>query len=48
MVSLRPYTTDDVALEKAGFLREGRLRSAQWRAGTWHDQLLYACVRGDH
>lgn len=36
------------ALEKAGFLREGRLRSAQWRAGTWHDQLLYARVRGDH
>ena len=35
------------ALEKAGFLREGRLRSAQWRSGAWHDQLLYACVRGD-
>lgn len=35
------------ALEKAGFMREGRLRSAQWRAGTWHDQLLYARVRGD-
>jgi len=36
------------ALEKAGFVCEGRLRSAQWRAGGWHDQLLYACVRGDH
>lgn len=35
------------ALDKAGFTREGRLRSAQWRAGSWHDQYLYAFVRGD-
>lgn len=35
------------ALEKAGFSREGRVRSAQWRVGRWHDQYLYAFVRGD-
>jgi len=33
------------ALEKAGFLREGVLRGAQYRAGTWHDLVLYAIVR---
>ncbi|NUW41912.1 GNAT family N-acetyltransferase [Nonomuraea rhodomycinica] len=35
------------ALEKAGFRREGVLREAQWRAGAWHDQLLYALLRTD-
>lgn len=35
------------ALEKAGFRQEGRLRSAQWRGGAWHDQYLYAYVRSD-
>ncbi|MEV1321650.1 GNAT family protein [Micromonospora arborensis] len=35
------------ALEKAGFSQEGRVRSAQWRAGRWHDQYLYACIRSD-
>lgn len=34
------------ALEKAGFVREGVLRSAQWRQGGWHDQVLYSCLRG--
>ncbi len=33
------------ALEKAGFSREGVLRSAQWRHGCWHDQVLYSCIR---
>jgi RimJ/RimL family protein N-acetyltransferase len=33
------------ALEKAGFLREGVLRGAQYRAGTWHDLVVYAIVR---
>jgi RimJ/RimL family protein N-acetyltransferase len=33
------------ALEKAGFLREGVLRGAQYRAGTWHDLVSYAIVR---
>lgn len=38
------------ALEKAGFVREGVLRRAQWRMGAWHDQILYATLRGpdDH
>ncbi|WP_328891881.1 GNAT family N-acetyltransferase [Streptomyces sp. NBC_00316] len=33
------------AAEKAGFSFEGRVRRAQWRAGTWHDQLLYSALR---
>jgi RimJ/RimL family protein N-acetyltransferase len=35
------------ALEKAGFTREGVNRGAQWRAGAWHDLVLYAKVRED-
>jgi aminoglycoside 6'-N-acetyltransferase len=35
------------ALEKAGFMREGVLRKAQWRAGDWHDLVIYSKVRGD-
>ena len=35
------------ALEKAGFRREGVLRSAQWRRGTWHDLVAYARVRDE-
>jgi RimJ/RimL family protein N-acetyltransferase len=35
------------ALERAGFHREGVLRGAQWRAGSWHDLLSYSRVRGD-
>jgi aminoglycoside 6'-N-acetyltransferase len=33
------------AAEKAGFSLEGRVRRAQWRAGSWHDQLLYSVLR---
>ena len=33
------------ALEKAGFVREGVLRGAQYRAGAWHDLAIYAVVR---
>jgi aminoglycoside 6'-N-acetyltransferase len=33
------------ALEKAGFEGEGVLRQAQWRAGHWHDQVLYSTLR---
>ncbi|WP_214102698.1 GNAT family N-acetyltransferase [Acrocarpospora catenulata] len=32
-------------LEKAGFTREGVVRSAQWRGGAWHDQVLYSRIR---
>ena len=35
------------ALEKAGFTREGVLRGAQYRAGTWHDLVIYSVVRLD-
>ncbi len=34
-------------LERAGFTLEGRVRRAQWRQGSWHDQLLYSVVRGE-
>ena len=35
------------SLEKAGFTREGVLRKAQWRAGTWHDLVVYSKLRGE-
>ena len=35
------------ALERAGFRREGVLRSAQFRAGAWHDMVLYGRLRQD-
>jgi len=34
------------ALEKAGFAREGVLRGSQYRAGDWHDRVVFARVRG--
>lgn len=33
------------ALEKAGFVREGVLRGAQFRAGAWHDLVVYSLLR---
>jgi len=33
------------ALEKAGFIREGVFRGAQYRAGGWHDLAIYGVVR---
>ncbi len=35
------------SLERAGFTREGVLRRAQYRAGGYHDMVVYAIVRGD-
>jgi len=35
------------ALTKAGFTREGVLRHAQWRAGAFHDIVLFSRLRGD-
>ena len=35
------------ALEKAGFVREGVIRGAQFRAGAWHDLVVYALLRRD-
>ena len=35
------------ALEKAGFRREGVLRSAEFRAGEWSDVWIYGRLRSD-
>ncbi len=35
------------SLEKAGFIREGVIRRAQFRAGEYHDLVGYSLVRGD-
>ncbi len=35
------------ALERAGFSREGILRQAQFRAGGWHDMVMYSKLRGE-
>jgi RimJ/RimL family protein N-acetyltransferase len=35
------------ALEKAGFVREGIQRAAQFRAGAYHDLVTYARLRND-
>lgn len=35
------------ALEKAGFTREGLLRLAGFRGGTWHDSVIYSRLRHD-
>lgn len=35
------------ALERAGFVREGLLRGAQWRLGAFHDLVSYARLRTD-
>ena len=40
-------TAEQKAVEKAGFQPEGRIRHAQWRAGGWHDQLLYSVLRNE-
>jgi len=33
------------ALEKSGFVREGVLRGSQFRAGAWHDLIVYSLLR---
>lgn len=35
------------SLERAGFTREGVVRGAQFRAGAYHDLVLYGKLRGD-
>jgi RimJ/RimL family protein N-acetyltransferase len=35
------------ALEKAGFTREGVTRGAQFRAGSYHDLVVYSKLRSD-
>ena len=34
-------------LERAGFTLEGVLRRAQFRAGDWHDLVMYSKLRGE-
>lgn len=40
-------TAEQRALEKAGFRREGVAREAQFRAGAYHDLVLYGVLRTD-
>lgn len=35
------------SLEKAGFVREGTARGAQFRAGPYHDLVSYSILRDD-
>src|SRR4051812_2755257 len=35
------------ALERAGFAREGVLRQAQFRAGSWHDLAMFGKLRDE-
>ncbi|MFG2867374.1 GNAT family N-acetyltransferase [Streptomyces sp. NPDC048338] len=35
------------ALEKAGFVEEGVLRSAVWRGGQWNDLVIYSVLRAE-
>ncbi|GGO54061.1 GNAT family N-acetyltransferase [Streptomyces lasiicapitis] len=35
------------ALEKAGFVREGVLRSAVWLGGQWRDSVIFSVLRTD-
>ena len=35
------------SLEKAGLRREGVARGAQYRAGAYHDLVVYARIRDD-
>jgi aminoglycoside 6'-N-acetyltransferase len=36
------------ALEKVGFVREGVLRSTQFREDAWRDIVLYSLLRHEH
>ncbi|NTW42213.1 MAG: GNAT family N-acetyltransferase [Cellulomonadaceae bacterium] len=46
---VRPTDVGNVAeqqaLGAAGFQREGVIRGGRWRAGQWHDQVLYSVLR---
>ena len=43
----RENIAEQRALEKAGFTREGVMRQAQWRGGSWHDLVVYSKLRGE-
>jgi RimJ/RimL family protein N-acetyltransferase len=38
---------EQIALERAGFTREGVLRGAQFRRGAWHDLVVFSRLRTD-
>ncbi|UXN33269.1 GNAT family N-acetyltransferase [Glutamicibacter sp. M10] len=38
-------TAERRCLEKLGFHQEGIIRQAQWRAGAWHDQVIFSVLR---
>ena len=40
-------TVEQRVLIKAGFTREGIARKAQWRAGRWHDLVVYSKLRDE-
>jgi RimJ/RimL family protein N-acetyltransferase len=40
-------TAEQRSLEKAGFSREGVLRGFAFRAGRWHDFVLYSVLRSE-
>ena len=43
----RENIAEQKALEKAGFTRDGVMRQAQWRTGSWHDMVVYSKLRGE-
>jgi len=43
----RENIAEQKALEKAGFTRDGVMRQAQWRNGSWHDMVVYSKLRGE-
>lgn len=40
-------TPEQRSLEKAGFVRDGILRGSQFRAGAYHDLVIYSRLRSD-
>ena len=40
-------TAEQRSLEKAGFILEGVIRAAEYRAGQWRDGYLYSRLRTD-
>ncbi len=45
--TLTDNTPSQRALEKAGFKREGEMRSSSWVRGSWRNDYLYSITRDD-
>jgi RimJ/RimL family protein N-acetyltransferase len=43
----RDNPAEQRALEKIGMVREGVVRGAEWRGGSYHDHILYGILRTD-